>query len=126
MVYSSMSSRHDPRLIFFLEIQMNVKDYKIALPKPRREDYTEVVVATSSKGTKRDVKFVDEEGYRAAVKVWEHEEDRLFRLFKEDLKEYLGIKNNPKADLLISKAIDNGGCWENVIAWAEDMVDLIL
>lgn len=115
---------------------MNVKDYKIALPKPRREDYTEVVVATSSKGTKRDVKFVDEEGYWAAVKVWEREEDRLFRLFKEDLKEYLGIKNNPKADLLISKAIDhvfgpgnrilNGGYLEDVIAWAEDMVDLIL
>lgn len=47
--------------------------------------------------------------------------------FENDLKEHLGIVGNPKADLLIAKAWDQGhACGlQNVVDCAEELVDLI-
>lgn len=101
--------------------------YMNQMGAPRREDFTEKVVATSRKGETKEVKFFDQQGYNKARDAYFAENTRLWELFVADLKEDLGITDHPKAGLLISKALDNSsGDFYSVAEWCEDMVDLIL
>ena len=56
------------------------------------------------------------------------EEARLRREFKKDLFKELGIKQNPKREMLFNLAWEYGhsGGWEEVYNYASDMVGLIL
>jgi hypothetical protein len=105
---------------------IDVNAYRNTMKVPRREDYTEVVIATSSKGERKEVKFFNQQEYNKARDLYFAENTRLWNLFVDDLKEELGITDNPKAGLLISKAIDNSsGDYQSVIDWCSEMVDLI-
>lgn len=108
-------------------MMLDYNAYSNKMTFPRRENFTEIVSVTSSKGQKKLVNFFDEEEYNKEHKNYSNESDRLFKLFIADLIEYLSIENNPKADLLIAKAIDNNsrGDLRAIADWCEEMVDLI-
>lgn len=106
---------------------INTKAYMNQMVFPRREDFTEKVVATSRLGETKEVKFFDQQGYNKARSAYFAENTRLLELFVADLKEDLGITDHPKAGLLISKALNNfSGDFYSIAEWCEDMVDLIL
>lgn len=101
--------------------------YTNQMTPPRRKDFAETVVATSSKGEQKEVEFFDQRGYNKARDAYFAENTRLWVLFVSDLKEKLGITDNPKAGLLIAKATSHsGGDMRGVVDWCEEMVDLIL
>lgn len=106
---------------------IDFEKFKTSIPHPVRNDFNEIVTVKSSKGEERRVIFFDSEGFEEAKKVHNNENAYLRNLFFADLKEHLGIEDNPKADLLISKAVDaSGGDFRAIADWCEDMVDLIL
>jgi len=75
----------------------------------------------------KDVPYVPYGEDKEKHMAWRKEEGRLIDLFYADVKEELGITDNPKADKLMSKAWDkghSGGLWDVYIE-AQDMVDLI-
>lgn len=97
------------------------------VPHPIRHDFVEIVTVKSSKGEERKVVFFDEKGFNEARKAHSDEDNRLQKLFFSELKEDLGIENNPKADLLIAKAMSHAdGDFRGIVDWCEEMVDLIL
>lgn len=63
----------------------------------------------------------------AAFQAYQNETARLLNEFESDLFEYLGIRDNPKRDLLFSKAWDIGHAhgYGEVLSYAEDLVELI-
>ena len=108
-------------------MSMNFDAYKVQRPFPKASDFTEVQVVVSRKGVEKRVEFFDKPAFNEAKRKFHQEEYQLFQKFLNDMKVYLGIEENPKANLLISKAMDRGeGGMEGVLAWAEEMVDLIL
>lgn len=72
-------------------------------------------------------KVVDEEAFTAAKKEYAAKYSALEQKFFDDLAEELEITNNPKRDLLISKAYEMGhsGGLSDVYNIAWDLVDLI-
>lgn len=67
-------------------------------------------------------------GFAEAIKPYRDEKSALHDEFLRDLFEDLGITDNPKKDLLFSKAWDYGhsGGYSDVYNHACDLVDLIL
>ena len=70
----------------------------------------------------------DDPDFTAKYQVYAAEEGRLANAFAEDFFEELGIQNNPKKDLLFSKAWDRGhsGGYAEVMNAGYGLVDLIL
>ena len=106
---------------------MNVNDYKVQIPYPSRIEFIEVLFVTLKDGkTQKRVECFDDLGFERAKKDYLEEGNRLYKKFFEDLKVYLGITNNPKADLLLLKAREHGDAgMKGILDWAEEMVDLI-
>lgn len=70
---------------------------------------------------------VQKDAYAAACRDFEKETNRLLKKFKDDALYDLGLTDNPKADLLFSKAWEHGhssGLYE-VFSWMEDLAELI-
>jgi len=101
--------------------------YMNTMPNLQRADFTEYKTVESSDGRlKKEVKFFNQKRYNAARDVYFNENTRLWQLFVIDLKKELCIENNPKADLLISRALDKThGDFQSIVDWCEEMVDLI-
>jgi len=101
--------------------------YMNTMKCPSRSDFTEYKTVESSDGRlKKEVKFFDQERYNAACDAYFAVNTRLWQAFVVDLKIELGIENNPKADLLISRALDKTtGGFQPILDWCEEMVDLI-
>lgn len=101
--------------------------YMNTMPYPQREDFTEYKTVEFSDGQqKKEVKFFDKELYNAARNKYFAENNRLWNLFVVDLKQELGITNNPKANLLIEKALNKtSGSFQMIFDWCEEMVELI-
>lgn len=61
-------------------------------------------------------------------KAYLAEEARIYEQFKQDLFNDLGIEDNPKRELLFSKAWERGHSagYHEVYSVAQDLVDLIL
>ena len=72
-------------------------------------------------------KVTDKESFRKMRDAYDEENKRLYERFIEDVKEDLGITNNPKADKLMSKAWERGhsGGYADVYSCAVDLVELI-
>lgn len=122
---------------------MNFDKYKNELPHPDKADYTTVYqyekgvcVFTNTQKFCREnqISFskttetvVDEEAYKEARRVYYAESNRLVESFKSDLEEEYGTQDNPKKDLLFSKAWDHGhsGGFSEVESVYGDLVDLI-
>jgi hypothetical protein len=70
---------------------------------------------------------LNKEAYKKHEKQYYSEKNKLEEEFKQDLFEELSIVNNPKRDLLYSKAYESGhsGGLSNVFSVASDLVDLI-
>ena len=79
------------------------------------------------KGQFKTVTFVDTEALNEARKEYGSKISANDKAIREALFEYLDIENNPRKDLLFSKAWELGHSsgWESVISYAEDLVDLI-
>lgn len=71
--------------------------------------------------------FNAREDYDKKVKSWNAKCNRLEQEFKHDLFEELGLTENPKADLLYSKAWEYGHSagFEEVFYYASELADLI-
>lgn len=106
---------------------IDIDAYTNQMTTPRRGDFAETVIATSSRGEQREVEFFDKRGYNEARDAYFAENTRLWMQFVSDLKTDLGITDNPKATLLIAKATSQAdGDLRGVVEWCEEMVDLIL
>lgn len=70
----------------------------------------------------------DDAGFAKAIKPYKDEQSALNNEFERDLFEDLGITDNPKKDLLFSKAWDYGhsGGFSDVYNHARELVDLIV
>lgn len=106
---------------------MDFEKYRNLIPYPTKAYFTEVVEATSSKGTRKSVSFFDEEGYRDAVKNYHAEDRRIHNEFVKDLLEELNLTGHPKAAVLIEKAWEHGhsGGYKEVVDWAHDLAELM-
>jgi len=120
---------------------MNVEKYKNPLPYPERpikpiapnpvykaSDTKEYVEKCKSFAKAVETHEADILKYKESRVIYQQKTAELHEQFKQDLFEYLGISNNPKKDLLFSKAWEYGhscGLYE-VYLHAEDLVDLIL
>jgi hypothetical protein len=71
---------------------------------------------------------VDEDAYKKHRSSYNVESGRLHDLFKADLEKEYGVTDNPKKDLLYSKAYDAGhsGGFSEIENSYSDLVDLIL
>lgn len=58
---------------------------------------------------------------------YQNETAQRLKEFEEDLAEHLGIRDNPKRDLLFSKAWERGHAhgFSEVLGCAEDLVEII-
>jgi hypothetical protein len=70
----------------------------------------------------------DKDAYNKHRQEYRDESNRLEAQFKTDLEEEYGVTDNPKKDLLYSKAYDDGhsGGFNDIESSYADMVDLIL
>ena len=70
---------------------------------------------------------LDEKAYKKKLSEWRVSESKLLMEFKKDLFEDLGITNNPKNELLFSKAWEHGHSagFHEVYGYACDLVALI-
>lgn len=107
---------------------MNFEEYQNQLTYPYKMNFETKVPYVTPSGKKQIETIFDNESYLKAKSDYEKEETRIIRKFENDLKEELGITDNPKADLLISKAWDLGHSsgFSEVFNYAQDLVDLIL
>ena len=69
----------------------------------------------------------DKEGYRKTKDAYKKEKRRLYLEFTEDIAREFGVQDNPKRDLLFSKAWELGHSagYSEVYGYYEDLVDLI-
>lgn len=125
---------------------MDVSKYKTQLPYPSREDYTTrfwykegqciLELRSSEPLTEEDRALIKgavmeksvSPRYQEAKKAYHQDQARLTQDFYCDLAVHLGIEDNPKKTLLLSKAWERGHAdgLAEVVAIAEDLVDLIL
>lgn len=72
-------------------------------------------------------KFVDEESYHTKLNAYRDDENRLHAQYKADLFEEHDVTDNPKKDLLYSKAYDLGHSagYSEVASYFGDLVELI-
>lgn len=72
-------------------------------------------------------KCVDEAALNVAKAAYKEKGDRLHQLFKSDLFEDLGIADNPKREMLFTKAWEHGHSsgYSEVYHYALEIVDLI-
>ena len=74
-----------------------------------------------------DRKLISKETFQELLKEYSKDQYRLEEQFKYDLFEELGITNNPKRDLLFSKAWELGHSsgYREVRFYAQELVELI-
>lgn len=106
---------------------MNVNDYRNTLSYPDKEDFVTRIQHITNCGEEIEL-LLDRDAYNKAKTEYQKESRRLQQKFEDDLKEHLGIVDNPKANLLLERAwfLGHAGGYEEIIAYAEDLVDLIL
>lgn len=106
---------------------MDTSAYKIQLSYPVSQNYTFEAEITSPAGNKMTVKAMDDEAYRKAKVEYEAEKQRLIKLFKKDLLEFLDITDHPKSEILFKMAWDrehhNG--YNMVVQEAQDLLELL-
>lgn len=107
---------------------MDLNAYKMKRESPFLGDFREVQRVRTMDGDFNTVVVYDNVAFQEEQKKFREEERRLFGKFLMDLKAYLGIENNPKADIFLARAIAraNEGGLQGIYNWARDMVDLIL
>ena len=111
---------------------MNFDKYKNKLPYPSKSDFT--VTNFYKNGKKVDFEtdvievIFDEEKYNSELVKYYKESLNLEKKFKQDLFDDLGISDNPKKDMLYSKAFEHGysADFSEIYFYASDLVDLIL
>jgi hypothetical protein len=111
---------------------LNFDDYKVKLPFPSKpkppllspnhtiQDVQQY--ATSLKDFEAKDQF-----YREEIKRWRQEEYRLLDRFKEDVLNAVGLKGKPYANLLYSKAWEEGHSagLEEVFHYLDDYADFV-
>lgn len=119
---------------------MNYDDYKVTLEYPNKKDFMttyyykggECIETVQGYGPDKNgfviERSVNELDYKNARTIYKNAEYSAYTKFKNDLFNELGIENNPKRELLFSKAWEMGHSsgYYSVFEHAEDLVDLIL
>lgn len=107
--------------------KINSDYYKTKLEYPSREKFQITEVVETKRLGKQTVHGFDKQGYDAARLACRADKNRLQEEFKADAFEELGITNNPKAELLFSKAWELGHSYglSEVWIYLQDLVELI-
>ena len=112
---------------------MNFENYKNPLPypvqilnKPKPLTSDDIDEFHAFRKALKEYQFKIEE-YKKKKKAYQDREKIIFECFKKDLFNELGIADNPKKDLLFSKAweISHSYGYNEVFSTAEDLVELI-
>ena len=112
---------------------MNFEKYKNKMPYPCRSMKPRIPYSEKPKdfieyAKKLEQWGVDFKKQKKAMLEYKKEEARLLEIFKNDAFEYLGISDNPKRELLYSKAWEEGHSsgLREVFEWMEDLSELII
>lgn len=93
-------------------------------PSMKNDEYERVM---SEYKSKMDEYFKSKDTYNKELNKWKRENRRIHEEFKKDLFDELEISDNPKAEILFSKAWEYGHSagFEEVYNYACDLVELI-
>ena len=105
---------------------MDMTQFNNPVPYPNLEDYKEKVLITAKSGNMIEVEVFDDKGYKAAVRKYKEAVNDVEARFRQAVIDHLNISDNPKRDLLIKKAWDHSSGFNDVVYWAEELVELIL
>ena len=105
----------------------NTLEYPVSKPKPPKQllssdpDLVKLYV--------REIKDYEARmrDYERSMEAYHNRERKIHDQFKQDMFEELGVTDNPKKDLLFSKAWEMGHSYgfSEVFHYAEELVDLI-
>ena len=106
---------------------MDMTQFDNPVPYPNREDFKEKALITAKSGNVVEATVFDDRGYKAAVRKYREAANDVEARFRQAVIDHLGIADNPKRDLLFEKAWSHGhaGGFNDVLYWAEELVDLI-
>ena len=107
---------------------MDLTQFVNPVPYPNREDFKETVSIKTKSGNVIEGVVFDEKAHKAAIRKYIDAANDVEARFRQAVIDHLGIADNPKRDLLFEKAWSHGhaGGFNDVLYWAEELVDLIL